>query len=67
MQILADAKRAELKASGDAERRAARAAAATPAVKAAGKAFYSSMIVDSAYDGELCEDFSQWLTKETRA
>ena len=59
MQILADTKRAEAKAAGKAIRRAAPSAE----VKAAGKEFYNSMIVDSAYDGELCADFQSWLKK----
>jgi len=59
MQILADTKRAEAKAAGKAIKRAKPSAE----VKAAGQTFYESMIVDSAYDGELCQDFQAWLAK----
>ena len=61
MQLLADAKRAEAKAAGKLKKRAA----PTAEVKAAGKAFYKQMLVDSAYQGELFDDFNAWLTRDT--
>lgn len=59
MQLLTDARRAEAKAKGTVAKRAK----ASPEVKAASDAFYKSMLVESAYEGELFADFSQWLTK----
>jgi hypothetical protein len=67
MQILADTKRAEKKAAAAAAGTVIKRAVPSAEVKAAGKTFYESMIVDSAYDGELCQDFTAWLTKETVA
>lgn len=63
MQILSDTRRSEAKAKAVTTARAPKAAG----VKEAGKAFYSQMIVDSAYDGELCADFQSWLNKEKPA
>ncbi len=63
MQILSDARRADAKAKKTAAARAPKPAA----VKEAGKKFYQQMIVDSAYDGELCTDFTAWLNKEKKA
>jgi hypothetical protein len=59
MQILADEKRAASKAAATKAKRVAKPAA----VKEAGQKFYKSMLVDSAYQGELFDDFSAWLTK----
>jgi hypothetical protein len=59
MQILADTKRKAAKDAKTAKKRAIPSAE----VKAAGKKFYQSMLVDSAYQGELFDDFNNWLTK----
>ena len=60
MQILADERR---KAAKEAKTAAKRKAAPAD-VKAAGKKFYESMLVDSAYHGELFDDFTNWLNRE---
>ena len=60
MQMLADEKRAGAKAAKLAAARAPKPAG----VKEAGRAFAASMKVDSAYEGELFDDFNAWLFRE---
>jgi hypothetical protein len=60
MQLLADEKRRVAKASKTAAKRAKPSAE----VKEAGKKFHAAMLVDSAYEGELFNDFNAWLNKE---
>ena len=53
----------EMQARAEAERTKAKAAKSkTPS--AAGKKFYETMMVDSNYQGELFDDFSNWLTQK---
>ena len=60
MQILADEKRRAAKAAKTAAKRAPK----PEAVKKAGKKFYQSMLVDSAYDHEYFEPFQAWIAQK---
>lgn len=53
----------EMQARAQEERSKAKAAKSSAARSAVGQKFYESMKVDSNYEGELFEDFEDWLTR----
>jgi len=53
----------EMQARAQEERSKAKAAKSSAARSAVGQKFYESMKVDSNYEGELFEDFDDWLTR----
>ena len=54
----------EMQARAQEERSKAKAAKANAARSAVGQKFYESMKVDSNYEGELFDEFNDWLTRK---